>query len=69
MTIPKSFDDARIVENFQSVKVRLSSDDMDKLRALDKKLRLNSFDWLFRPGVDTIDSAWDVKEDDAFVQK
>lgn len=40
---------------------------MDKLKALDKNLRLNTFDWLFRPDVDTLDSAWDVKEDKDFV--
>ena len=67
VTIPKSTDDKRIVENFQSVNVKLSPEDMDRLRQLDKNLRLNTFDWLFRPDIDTVDSAWDVIEDSKFV--
>ena len=66
VTIPKSTDDKRIVENFQSVKIKLSAEDMDRLKVLDKNLRLYTFDWLFRPDIDTVDSAWDVNEDSAF---
>ena len=67
MTIPKSTNEARLVENFKSVNVKLTPGDMERLKGLDKGLRLNPFDWLFKPAIDTVDSAWDVKEDGDYV--
>jgi len=42
IVIPKSTHESRIVENLQSVEVELSSEDMEILAGLDKKLRLSN---------------------------
>ena len=67
VTIPKSTDESRILENIKSIEVKLSAEEIDRLKTLDKNLRINTYDWLFRPDMDTVTSAWDVKEDETFV--
>ena len=67
VTIPKSTDESRIKENFAASKIQLEPDEMMRMKQLDKGYRRNTYDWLLRPKVDSVDTAWDVASDSAFV--
>ena len=68
MVIPKTVNPARIVENFKSTDVALTSEDMEHLTAIDKNHRL--FDGLiFLPKGHTVEEAWDIEADAKFIVK
>jgi len=65
--VPKSSNKQHLTENFNVQEVQLDSEDMDQLKDLDKNnLKLFEFGFFLRPG-QTLESLWDVAEDEAFV--
>ena len=66
-TIPKSTDESRIKENFAASKIQLEDDEIQRMKQLDKGYRRNTYDWLFRPQLDSVETAWDIESDSAFV--
>jgi len=65
--VPKSSNKQHLTENFNAQEVQLDSEDMDQLRDLDKNnLKLFEFGFFLRPG-QTLESLWDLAEDEAFV--
>lgn len=65
VVIPKSVNPERINENLFSTLVELDSEDMMKLKALDRSHRLLKMMFLYKTG-QTYDQFWDIKEDEDF---
>ena len=66
MAIPKSSNPARIIENFKSTELMLDTEDMSRLRALDRNYRMLTGEFLLKDDV-SVDDFWDVLEDEKFV--
>jgi len=65
--VPKSSNKQHLTENFNAQEVQLDSEDMDQLRDLDQNnLKLFEFGFFLSPG-QTLESLWDLAEDEAFV--
>lgn len=64
IVIPKSVTESRIIENYRATEVTLTSDEIEKLKAIDKNVRLFTF-LLFQPGK-TVEELWDVSLDEAY---
>ena len=67
VTIPKSTEEDHIKENFDAIKIKLEPEEVERIKQLDKNLRRNTYDWLFRPKIDSLESAWDETSDSAYV--
>ena len=63
--IPKSVSESRIVQNLKATEISLTLEEVDRLKALNKNLRLFSMD-VFLPGVPQ-EILWDVPEDEAYM--
>ena len=59
---------ARVTENLKATEIKLDVEDMRRLREVDKNARLLSGK-IFMTEKDTLESFWDVKEDEKFVVK
>ncbi|MDR1584675.1 MAG: aldo/keto reductase [Prevotellaceae bacterium] len=58
--IPKSVNEERIRENFGALKIKLDGEDMEKISAIDKNLRLSNADFCVLPkGSYTYKSIWE----------
>ena len=64
--IPKSVNPNRIKDNFKASAVKLDDEDMKKISALDRNLRLLTFSWHIRQSNPNED-LWDTASDAAFV--
>ena len=62
--IPKSVSESRILQNLKATEISLTAEEVDRLKAIDKNLRLFSFKKFLPSGV-TMD-LWDVAEDEAY---
>ena len=68
VVIPKTVNPARIVENFKSTDVALTSEDMERLTAINRNYRLfHAKLWL--PSGLTVEQLWDMEADATFVVK
>ena len=65
IVIPKSVSESRIVQNLKATEISLTLEEVDRLKALNKNLRLFSMD-VFLPGVPQ-EILWDVPEDEAYM--
>ena len=63
--IPKSSNPARIIENFKSTELKLDTEDMTRLRKLDRNYRMVTAQFLLKEGM-CVDDFWNVKEDEEF---
>ena len=61
----KSVSESRIVQNLKATEISLTLEEVDRLKALNKNLRLFSMD-VFLPGVPQ-EILWDVPEDEAYM--
>ena len=64
--IPKSVNPNRIKDNFKASAVKLDEEDMERIRALDRNLRLLTFSWQIKQSNPSED-LWDTASDAAFV--
>ncbi|KAL5516324.1 hypothetical protein EMCRGX_G001617 [Ephydatia muelleri] len=64
--IPKSVNPNRIKDNFKASAVKLNDEDMERIRALDRNLRLLTFSWQIKQSNPSED-LWDTASDAAFV--
>lgn len=65
VVIPKSVNLDRLNENLFGTLVELDSEDMARLKALDKNHRLLKMMFLYKTG-QTYEQFWDIKEDEDF---
>ena len=65
VVIPKSVRPERINENLFSTLVELDSEDMERLKTLDRKHRLLKQMFLYKTG-QTDEEFWDIKKDEDF---
>ena len=66
MTIPKSTNEDRIKENLAASKIKLTPEEMERLRNIDKNERLYTFKPFMREE-DSVETFWDTIEDESFV--
>ena len=64
VAIAKSTNPSRIVENLKSAQIKLSVEEMSKLREVDRNLRRFTAEWL---SGETLESTWDIEADESFV--
>lgn len=64
VVFPKSTNEKRIKENWSATKLQLSQDEIERLKSVDKNYRLFKFEWCLK-STDTVESFWDIAEDDA----
>lgn len=67
VTIPKSTEEDHIKENFDATKINLEPEEVERIKRLDRNLRRNTYDWLFLPRIDSVENAWDVTSDSAYI--
>ena len=65
IVIPKSATESRILENLKATEITLMSEDIARLKGIDKNCRLFKFTNFLPPGM-TFDMLWDTKEDEAY---
>ena len=66
VVIPKSVNPDRIRENLKATEVKLDTEDLQRLKALDKNLRFFVGTFFVKKSV-TIEEIWDVAADASFV--
>lgn len=64
--IPKSTNESRLRENFNSLKIQLDQDDVKKIKSLERNLRLHLMKSFTVPGGIPTEEFWDVEFDSAF---
>ena len=64
--IPKSTNPKRIAENLKSTEIKLDADDMQRLRGVDKNLRLLKGEFFIRKD-QRWQEGWDIEADETFV--
>ena len=66
VTIAKSTNEGRIKENLAATRIKLSPEEVETLKGVDRNKRL--FTWkAFWKEEDTLESVFDIAEDEAFV--
>ena len=65
VVIPKSVNPDRIRENLKATEVKLDTEDLQKLKALDKNFRFFKMAF-FGKSTDTIEQLWDTVADEAY---
>ena len=67
VTIPKSTNEGRIKENLAATRIRLTPEEVETLKGVDRNKRLFAIEVLFKNENFTTDSVFDVTADEAFV--
>ena len=67
VAIPKSTNEGRIKENLAATKIRLSPEEVETLKSVDRNKRLFAIESLFKDENITTDSVFDVTADEDFV--
>ena len=65
--IPKSVSPDRIRDNLKATEVRLDTEDLQRLRTLDRSLRFLTFSWAVKAGPTHDEEIWNACSDEAFV--
>ncbi len=63
IALPKSVTESRIIENFKATELILTSEEVDRLKGVDKNIRLFRVAAMY---FSTEEKLWDTKEDEAF---
>ena len=63
--IPKSVTPDRIRENLKATEVRLDTEDLQRLGALDRNFRFFKMTFFGKSGI-TVDQMWDTAADEAY---
>ena len=66
VAIPKSTNEGRIKENLGATKIKLTPEEMERLRGIDRNKRLFLMELFWKEG-DTMETVFDVSQDEAFM--
>ena len=66
VAIPMSTNDGRIKENLAATKIKLTPEEMERLRGIDRNTKLFTGAPFLREG-ETAEDFWDTAKDEAFV--
>ena len=67
VAIPKSTNEGRIRENLAATRIRLSPEEVETLKGVDRNKRLFAIESLFKDENITTDSVFDVTADEDFM--
>ncbi|KAL5456880.1 hypothetical protein EMCRGX_G034106 [Ephydatia muelleri] len=67
VVIPKSVNPDRIRENLKATEVKLDTEDLQRLKALDKNLRFLKFSWAVKEGPTHDEEIWNACSDESVV--
>ena len=63
IVLPKSVTESRIIENFKATELTLTSEEVDRLKGVDRNMRLFKVSAMY---FSTEEKLWDTKEDEAY---